>query len=140
MTLLVETSAGLMARNIPPAMPLGLRTKRGEAAEEATQDSAALWGLPDFVFRPALLRLGSGTRELGDAVLVVGDLGVVVQVKSREKPSGDPDKERRWLSRQSAKALAQARGTIRQLRRDPAEMTMPAVARSGSTGTSCAGS
>lgn len=123
MTLLVETRKGVMARRIPPAMPLRLRSKPGRAAEEATHDPAALWGLPDFVFQPALRRLASGTRELGDGTLIVGDLAIVVQVKSREAPSDDPAKEHRWLTKHGTKALRQARGTIRQLHREPATLT-----------------
>jgi len=62
-------------------------------------------------------------RELGDGIIIVGDLGVVIQVKSREALSQDQDKERRWLAKQTKKALAQANGTIRQLRLQPAPCT-----------------
>lgn len=123
LTLLVETGSGVMARRIPAAMPLRLGPPEGKAAEDATYGAAALWGLPDFVFKPEIRRLGSGTRELGDGVLIVGDAGIVVQVKRRERPTDDPEKERRWIEKQTSRALRQAWGSVRQLRREPATMT-----------------
>jgi len=88
MIVMVETAKGVLVRQISSASPLRDELEQGKAAEEATQDAAALWGLPDFVFRPAIVRVGSsarsGVRELGDGLLVVGTLGVVVQVKTRE--------------------------------------------------------
>lgn len=123
MQLLIETGNGLSVRNIAPAMPLRLRERQGKEAENATHNAAALWGLADFVFRPEVRRLSSGVRELGDGVLLVGDLGVVVQVKSREIPTGNADRERAWLEKQCKKALRQGAGTIRQLQQRPAPMT-----------------
>lgn len=123
MTLLIETPVGTLQRRIPNASPLRSRTSQGPAAEDATHDAAAYWGLPDFVFRADIRKVGSGVRELGDGILLVGSLGVVVQVKSRVATSTDSDRERRWVSRQTTKALAQAQGTIRQLRRQPSVMT-----------------
>jgi len=121
--LVIETSNGVAVRNIPPAMPLRLLESQGKEAEHATHSAAATWGLADFVFRPELRRLTSGVRELGDGVLLIGDLGVVVQVKSREEPAEDPDRERRWATKQCEKALRQGAGTIRQLCQSPATMT-----------------
>ncbi|HEX7291054.1 MAG TPA: hypothetical protein VF250_08015 [Conexibacter sp.] len=112
-----------MERRVPNASPLRARTNQGLAAEDATHDAAALWGLPDFVFRAGIRKVGSGVRELGDGILLVGTLGMVVQVKSRVAPSADLDRERRWVMKQTKKALAQAQGTIRQLREEPALMT-----------------
>ena len=115
-TLIVETATGGMARRIPDASPLGTEVRPGTAAEIATADAAAVWGLPDFVFRAELHRLGSGVRELGDGIVVVGDLGLVVQVKCRETPSGDSAREESWARKKAAQALSQANGTIRLLR------------------------
>ncbi|WP_205697554.1 hypothetical protein [Conexibacter sp. SYSU D00693] len=61
-------------------------------------------------------------RELGDGFLIVGVLGVTLQVKSREIPSGDLEKERRWLTKKIAAALKQGQGTIRRMRRAPVEL------------------
>jgi hypothetical protein len=119
MELLVETDRGVLVRRIPPAMPLRLLGRRGTEAEEATHDAAALWGLPDFVFPPSLHRRASGVRELGDGLLIVGDIGVVLQVKCREAPGPEEDRERRWIEKQSRRALSQGSGTIRELARLP---------------------
>lgn len=104
-------------------MPLRLRDSQGKEAEDATHGAAATWGLPDFIFRPELRVLPSGVRELGDGVLLIGKVGIVVQVKSREAPSDDRNREARWVTKQSAKALRQGAGTVRQLCRFPATMT-----------------
>lgn len=114
LTLVVDTSDGMMARIVPPASPLPNRVTQGYAAEAATHDAAAAWGLPDFVFPGASVAKGKGsTRELGDTILVVGEYAVVVQVKSRTAPSSDAEKERRWLAKKAATALSQGAGTIR---------------------------
>lgn len=76
MTLLVETETGHYMREIAAAVPLAVGPERGLSAEQATQSAAARWGLPDFVFRPRVRPVGSGTRELGDLVIVHGDKGV----------------------------------------------------------------
>jgi hypothetical protein len=113
--LVIETSQGLAVRRIPPAMPLRLTERQGKEAEDATHDAASLWGLPDFVFPPSLRRRTAGVRELGDGLLVLGDLGVVLQVKSREAPGEVEDRERRWLAKQVGRAMSQGSGTIREL-------------------------
>ncbi len=120
---MIDREEGLLIRSIPDASPLRPGLERGYAAEEATQDAASLWGLPDFVYHAAIRKVGSGTRELGDRILIVGGLGVVIQVKTREAETSDPAKERRWLEKQIEKGLAQAKGTVRSLRRHPAHMT-----------------
>jgi hypothetical protein len=104
LTLLVETDRGIFARRVPSASPLSTGMRHGRAAEVATQDAAAVWGMPDFVYRPEMQRVGSGTRELGDAIVIVGDVGVVVQVKSRESPSRDAEKEARWIHKKVRRA------------------------------------
>ena len=121
LTLLIETASGVLARRIPNASPLSIDEDQGQAAEDATHDAAATWGLPDFVYRPTIRKVGSGTRELGDGILMAGDLAAVIQVKSRAALSSDPEKERRWIEKQMAAASRQADGTIRQLGRESAE-------------------
>ena len=122
LTLVMESASGGMVRRVPAAMPLRLRLPGGRAAEDAAADAASLWGMPDFVYRPAIRHKGSRIRELGDGTIVVGDLALVVQVKRRESPSSDSAKERRWVAKKTREALSQGRGTIRELNRDPAEM------------------
>jgi len=121
--LVIETENGIAVRNIPPPMPLRLLESQGKEAEAATRSAAASWGLHDFVFRPSVRQTGSGVRELGDGLLLVGDIGVVVQVKSRTAPSGRDEKETRWLEGAIRKATSQGRGTVRQLCLSPAPMT-----------------
>jgi hypothetical protein len=112
-----------MARSVPSASPLRSDLRHGDAAEAATHDAAAVWGLPDFVYLPEVRRVRSGTRELGDGFIVVGDLGVVVQVKGREVPSSDPERERSWLLKNAAEALSQGSGTVRHLERGAVVLT-----------------
>jgi hypothetical protein len=119
----IDTPRGPLLRRIPNASPLRDDVKQGLAAEVATHDAAAVWGLPDFVFEPKLASVGSGTRELGDGTLLVGNIGVAVQVKSREVPSSNPDKERSWLKKKTAEGLRQGNGTIRHLCLVPADLT-----------------
>jgi hypothetical protein len=119
LTLVIETDDGVIVRNVVEASPLRRDVAQGQAAEEAAQDAAAVWGLPDFVYRGGHQRVGSGVRELGDGIVVVGDLGLVVQVKSREATVGDTQKERRWIKKSARQAISQGRGTIRKLRERP---------------------
>jgi hypothetical protein len=113
--LLVTTENGLFERTIPPATPLNSYVDRGGAAERAAQDAAATWGLPDFVMAPLVEQKGRGVREISDGLLVVGDQGLVVQVKSRDSQPQSRDKEISWLTKKIAAAGRQVDGTVRQL-------------------------
>jgi hypothetical protein len=121
--LLIETEDGVAVRRIPPAMPLLTGGNQGKEAEDATHGAASTWGLADFVFPPSVRRRASGVRELGDGLIVVGDLGIVLQVKSRECAGGDPERERRWINKQVRRAQAQGMGTIRELHRGVSRLT-----------------
>ena len=123
LTLLIETADGMMARRIPSASPLTPRLTHGYAAEMATHEAAAIWGLPDFMYRPVIQTAGSGSRELGDGIMIVGSLGIVMQVKSRQSRSSDSARERRWLEKNTTHALSQGAGTIRRLKQHPIELT-----------------
>jgi hypothetical protein len=120
--LIFATPERVLMRGVPAPLPLRRDVAHGYAAELATHDAATIWGLPDFVFRPAEPRTGPGSRELGDGLLIVGELGLVLQVKSREHPSGDPSREAKWLAKKSAQALRQGSGTIRRLRMAPQKL------------------
>jgi hypothetical protein len=113
----VETPTGVFIRTIRPAAFLPDELDRGWAAETATRGAAAFWGLRDFVFRPALQRRGSASRELGDTIIVVGPRAASVQVKSRRAPSDDRRRERIWLDKKIAEGVRQSLGTIRALHR-----------------------
>jgi hypothetical protein len=122
LTLLVETAGGPMLRLVPGASPLGDGESQGRAAETATHEAAALWGLPDFVYLPDVVQVGSGVRELGDGIVIVGTTAMVLQVKRREKISAMPERERRWILKSVEQALSQASGTIRHFARQPATL------------------
>ena len=122
LTLLVATADGVYERIIPDASPLRGHKKRGIAAESAAQDAAATWGLPDFVMRPHVERTGSGVREVSDGLLLVGDRGLIVQVKSRDADSGTPIREASWLTKKITEAARQADGTARRLSSKTTEM------------------
>jgi hypothetical protein len=122
MTVVGTTATGVYRRTITAARPLR-EGDVGAGAEKATRTSAAIWGLPDFVFRSVVTATGSGVRERGDALLVVGGLGAVVQVKARAVEPHDDAAERRWLNKVIAKAAKQAAGTVRSVRRGPCTLT-----------------
>ena len=71
MTLVVETDAGVFVRHVPDASPLHSGLPSGVAAEEATDDAAAIWGMPDFVFKAALERFLT-RLHLNDEARVAG--------------------------------------------------------------------
>lgn len=123
MELVIDTKDGPFVRVVSAALPRRLRREQGKEAEAAAHAAAAMWGLPDFVFEPAHRRRNAGVRELGDGVLVLGDLAVVLQVKSRTAVGDDDARERRWIKKATKKALAQGAGTIREFCREPAELT-----------------
>jgi hypothetical protein len=109
-------------RRVSQAIPLPAGIDPGIGAEEAIQAAAAIWGLPDFVYRPILVRAGSSVRELGDRIVLVGDKAMVVQIKSRQGGGGDQDREVSWARKATAKAVRQAKGTIRRLHAAPATL------------------
>jgi hypothetical protein len=115
-TLTVETPVGTFFRHILPASVLPPAVSVGPAAESATRAAAATFGLPDFVFRPAITVRGRGVREIGDGLIVTGDLAASVQVKARQDPTGSDRRERAWLGKQIAQGIRQATGSIRALR------------------------
>jgi hypothetical protein len=121
-TFILDTPAGVLVRRIPNASPLPETADQGTATEEAVHDAAALWGLPDFTYRGHLVDVGGGTRELGDNLLIVGPLGIVVQVKNRNGATDNTARETQWLLKQAATALKQARGTVRRLKLGPVEL------------------
>ncbi|MFE4689384.1 hypothetical protein ACFRH6_04925 [Streptomyces sp. NPDC056749] len=110
LTLIVDTPNGPHLRRIPPALPLPAGVEPGTGAEMAIHQAAATWGLPDFVFEPSYAVKGSGTREQGDRLLLVGTRGVGLQSKRRTVAPKDEASEREWLRKNTTKALKQAKG------------------------------
>lgn len=122
LTLLVATNHGVHERIIPGASEVNPHLPRGTAAETATHNAAATWGLPDFVILPRAEHHGSRNREISDGLLVVGERGVVLQVKSRSAAGDRPDGETSWLTKKIAAAARQVNGTVRRLRAAPSDM------------------
>ncbi|WP_328647157.1 hypothetical protein OHS58_03855 [Amycolatopsis sp. NBC_00348] len=123
LTLVIETDSGTAIRRVPDVSPLSDGETQGYAAEDAIRDAAATWGLPDFVFLPEQQRVGSGVRELGDGLLLVGDQAAVIQSKSRTDPTDNVERELSWLGKNVTKALKQGSGTVRLLKLASANMT-----------------
>ncbi len=91
---------------------------QGLFVEDYARRLAGDLGVPDFVYRPIHLATGSGVREAGDGLLVVGEQGLVVQVKSRERNVGQEDSPERaasWCLKAGLQAQRQGRGTKRLL-------------------------
>jgi hypothetical protein len=121
LTLLVTTEDGVYERVIPTASPLNAYVERGRAAEVAVHSAAATWGLPDLVFLPSTEHRGSRNREISDGLIVTGNKGVVLQVKSRDAVTPS-EKEPSWIDKKVRHAAGQVDGTVRRLCGSPVEM------------------
>lgn len=86
--------------------------EHGYRAEEQARRIAAALGLPDFVYVAELSKhRTSGTREVGDALLIANGHGAIVQVKSRTPGGGVRGKAANWARKHLQKAIRQGRGT-----------------------------
>lgn len=91
---------------------------QGNDTEEYARRLAAGLGVPDFVYEPVVELGGSRSREISDGLLIVGDDGLILQVKARDSETGmrdSPERAKSWLKKQAKKALGQVRGTRRRL-------------------------
>lgn len=87
-------------------------------AERRARDAAAVLGVADFVYTQPLVGKGSGTREVGDGLLICGDRGAVIQVKARDRHAGrsdSPEKSARVVAKFLDAAVRQGRGTKRTI-------------------------
>lgn len=115
-TILLRVGDRTFGRPIPGALALDPATDIGTAAEDASREAASLWGLPDFVLRPKLLKKSKALREVGDCTVVVGTRALAVQVKHRTpQDADDQEVEVRRIQKRVRKAAAQAAGSIRTL-------------------------
>ena len=121
-TMLLRSGDTIYGRPIPPALPLDPNVVKGTAAEDASLAVACMWGLPDFVMRPSVIRKGTGSRELGDGTIICGQRGLAIQVKSRRSDTGDQAREMRWVLKKAAEGARQACGTVRSLRLGPVDL------------------
>lgn len=96
-------------------------TSAGAETERRVREIAAQLGVADFVYTCVVSQKGKGVREVsGDGLLLVGDDGAVLQVKSRDpdrRSTDDHAGAERWIRKSAAKAKAQGRGTRRELAR-----------------------
>lgn len=123
LVIFVESNGEVYQRRIPAPTALNPRLAQGLGAEDATHSAVVRWGLSDFIFPPEKRRTGSGTRELGDGIVYLGESGLILQVKSRNTPGDKQGREGLWITKNVTKGASQAAGTLRQLRRQPALMT-----------------
>lgn len=93
----------------------------GTAREAQVREIAARLGVADFVYAAPPVAKGEALREAsGDGLLLVGDKGAILQVKSREPSKGGSDSEDRataWVRKNAQKAMKQGVGTRRELAR-----------------------
>lgn len=113
--VLLRLGERTFGRPIPPALPLPVGADPGPASEEAILEAVSLWGLPDFVMKPKVVKKGKASREVGDGTVIVGRRGLAVQAKARQCPTGDADRECRWIDKKVREGASQASGTIRFL-------------------------
>jgi hypothetical protein len=84
--------------------------------EEHARSIAGLLGVPDFVYEPVLEPKGTGQREVSDGMIICGDDGLIMQVKSRDSSIADtPERAEQWIRKNAQAARMQADGTRRRL-------------------------
>lgn len=93
----------------------------GTKREAEVRGVAARLGVADFVYHASATSKGTGMREAaGDGILMAGDHGAILQVKTRdpEKAAFDSEAEATaWIRKNASRALRQGRGTRRELNR-----------------------
>lgn len=90
----------------------------GHEVERYARNLAGGLGVPDFVYEPLVEQKGGGSREISDGLLICGDDGLIMQVKSRGPVEAALDtavKARAWLKKSAAAGASQAVGTRRRL-------------------------
>lgn len=91
---------------------------QGQVVEEYARRIAAGLGVPDFVYRPVVSVRGKRRREISDGLLVVGESGLILQVKSRAADIGyedTPERAASWCQKEFSAAQRQGDGTRREL-------------------------
>jgi hypothetical protein len=93
----------------------------GDECEARVRTIAARLGVADFVFTAPQVPKGGATREVsGDGLLIVGDVGAILQVKDREPNQAaldQPDRTAAWIAKNIHRAAAQGAGTRREIAR-----------------------
>lgn len=110
--------------NVPPKRddrPVAIEIP-GQQIEDYARHLAGDLGIRDFVYEPLLVPKGKGVREISDGMLVAGQNGLIVQVKSRDPEAAKadpPEKAEAWCVKNAAAAVRQADGTRRSLATGP---------------------
>jgi hypothetical protein len=102
-----------------------LPPQQGQVVEEYVRRLAGDLGLPDLVYRPTVVQTGSGNRERSDGLLICGDDGLIVQVKSRDGGAAqgdDLERAERWCRKNGLEAERQGKGTRRAFNQGPVEL------------------
>jgi SEC-C motif-containing protein len=86
----------------------------GRAVEEGVRQIAAQLGVADFVYTVPQLAKGTGSREVGDVLLISNGRGAILQVKTR-KPDSRSEDGASWVASKGGKAYRQGSGTRRQI-------------------------
>lgn len=93
----------------------------GAIAERLAQHVAATLGVADFVYTAPVVRKGArGHREIGDGLLITGEQGALIQVKSRSPSAAageSPDVAERRVRGFIEHAIRQGDGTRREILR-----------------------
>lgn len=116
--LRLSEAGNIKGREIAPARVLG-SSPDGTVVENAVRAAAGRWGLPDLVLRPKVSMKGNGIRELGDGTILAGSRGISLQVKARGVTGDTSERAMKWMLKNAAHGLRQARGTIRTALQDP---------------------
>ena len=88
----------------------------GHVVEDDVRQIVAQLGTEDFVYTVPVVSRGTGTREVGDALLVSSDMGAILQVKSRH-PGARTEDGSAWVARRGMRAYRQGLGTRRTIAR-----------------------
>lgn len=90
----------------------------GQQVEDYARRLAGDLGVGDFVYKPIVIQKGKGSREVSDGLLVVGNEGLILQVKGRDPGAAkldSPSKAKAWCVKNAAAAVRQVEGTRRSL-------------------------
>jgi hypothetical protein len=90
----------------------------GQQVEDYARRLAGDLGIRDFVYKPIVIQKGKGSREVSDGLLVAGNQGLILQVKSRDPEAAKldpPSKAEAWCMKSAAAAVRQAEGTRRSV-------------------------
>ena len=118
----------LPPEDLPANLDLAAAQKGIRVEDEVRRRAAARFSSA-FVFRvPDVMKLGSGSREIGDGLIVIGPKAIVLQVKARDVAATDSEtRATSWIEKKSAEALRQVAGTVKSVRQLKAPILLEMV-------------